>query len=1213
MLKKTIIMIAVLFLLFSISFASYDGYTKTCDYEGDGDYDCGSGDFDSCHDKADDIRGRCWLVGSDNKPGCGSYGFVDELSCKDRLDDLYITCGNYDKPGCGDKAGGAISSAGSADCEFGYVDCVDSDLDLDDKDSCQYMGCETYCITCSSNAQCVQREEPTEGQNAYCLTQGNCKNCEVIDKPCILAYSDNHCDRDLADGDGYYCYYNTDIDCGVDSNGDLLSGAALDAFCNGNGRSSYKANPYTRECVIPSCYSDASCESPRTCHNPGEWNAFCARELETGNNFLSEAVRTITDDSTKEYLFITYERANRYYMDIYYETNELYNAADDITKYDSIQKGLKSGVYFNVDSQTYRIFFTVSPPSPDFTLDLYTVDFLSRLTYNIFPVCGNGICETCESADNCLHYPPESCMSCPVDCPYVNDEELDNFNAKFNSIVNYGNILVDNDLSCQIKTLDENSICNPLCVTHDFIDANGCVYNRYRSSYPVYSDGEIAYDNFFTLSAQMIEFKNERINIMTDANGGFLGEASEGTYDVVEAEIYNGKFYSPPAQIPTIKDELPNVFLSTSTGNGECLSNCECATDYCSKTNENYSPLKDEDYGHCCPIGFEWTDTDAFASKYCDGEGHLLSEYSDVFGKDDDSDCYIDMTVAVDNGFADTSNARKTTDFVCDTNPSCASGLKSSCINYDIDPICAYYRTDGGYEPIKEDGVLQCRKQETFTETIIPDIQCIINSHAWALSKCNDYEYLGSGISICWDDYPMASFDQDNPRNIPFCVTDNSEECWADQRIAELLTGPVVLRSISYEDFCTTKSLVCGEDKSFTNTKTGGTIDYTNCPQDAISRSNELVGYWSNIGPTSISSATNDFYGNYEITIGRYCSVYGNDFAKIMDVNAGRNFKRYTSGDENYYTLDGSESVNLGWYRNAGTGTDVQGLYTGYVIFQKDPIIQANGKQFYEYTLNSYDTWAENKNYIKDDEYSFNDDSDFTIVDYQKFTDDNEDEWIDADFYSKTTHLPTIDRDEEEKLYHYLWNRETCVEIFGEDKVPSCDGVSTIDQVDEKGNPAHPEPGIADIERHVDKGNHNVIYSREYCENFWKAFEKKYKTEFDWEYTDANQILKTHSYIKQGDVLSWKDSDGNTVSVNVINTNIANSSPVIQACIFWYEPFLDSYYETDEPFPWWLMQMVPPWADYYRFRLDTVREHADCGSNNELMGYPASPNYPNKD
>ena len=46
MLKKTIIMIAVLFLLFSISFASYDGYTKTCDYEGDGDYDCGSGDFD---------------------------------------------------------------------------------------------------------------------------------------------------------------------------------------------------------------------------------------------------------------------------------------------------------------------------------------------------------------------------------------------------------------------------------------------------------------------------------------------------------------------------------------------------------------------------------------------------------------------------------------------------------------------------------------------------------------------------------------------------------------------------------------------------------------------------------------------------------------------------------------------------------------------------------------------------------------------------------------------------------------------------------------------------------------------------------------------------------------------------------------------------------------------------------------------------------------
>jgi len=60
--------------------------------------------------------------------------------------------------------------------------------------------------------------------------------------------------------------------------------------------------------------------------------------------------------------------------------------------------------------------------------------------------------------------------------------------------------------------------------------------------------------------------------------------------------------------------------------------------------------------------------------------------------------------------------------------------------------------------------------------------------------------------------------------------------------------------------------------------------------------------------------------------------------------------------------------------------------------------------------------------------------------------------------------------------------------------------------------------------------------------------------------------------------------------------------PVIQACIFWYEPFLDSYYETDEPFPWWLMQMVPPWADYYRFRLDTVREHADCGSNNELMG-----------
>jgi hypothetical protein len=236
------------------------------------------------------------------------------------------------------------------------------------------------------------------------------------------------------------------------------------------------------------------------------------------------------------------------------------------------------------------------------------------------------------------------------------------------------------------------------------------------------------------------------------------------------------------------------------------------------------------------------------------------------------------------------------------------------------------------------------------------------------------------------------------------------------------------------------------------------------------------------------------------------------------------------------------------------------------------------------------------------------------------------------------THLPSIDRDSSERLYHYLFNYETCKEIYGDD-VPSCDWSKINDHLeswDENDYPTHPETGITDFPRHEGashpqfgkvgllndaNGRGEPVYSRKYCEAFWEAYEDEYG-EYDWTQEFAFQLARDNP-VKYGDEISfdYETVTGEEKSVTVkFDTRMGGlhpegglySVPITSACIFWYEPFLDEYYDESEqnPIPWYVGQILPPWADYYRYYLHIVRGRGTCGSDGKRQGPLADSDYP---
>ncbi len=482
-----------------------------------------------------------------------------------------------------------------------------------------------------------------------------------------------------------------------------------------------------------------------------------------------------------------------------------------------VESMLENGDYFSIGDKMYRISF--SSYTGNRYIRVYRVNFIQRLTYNIFPVCGNQVCETCESPDNCLHYPPESCFSCPIDCPAISDDDLSAYFDQYGYRYSIVDVENDVDLACKIKTLDNKAVCDPLCRVHPYIDKNGCLFNKYGNSLPVDENGRVI--NSDSLHTEEFSFNGQTLTGVYDNDGNFLGEESQ----------------------------LSNHFM-TSSGNGECLADCECLSGHCSKENPN--SVGSKEYGHCCPPGFEWEDSDPVADLCEDGKLKNRDAY------------LVDMN---NNGISDLTEGLngegiKVTSVVCPpgyTLGSCSEG---------IDPACAYNYPDGTYAKIEPNGVFQCRKVDNVLPPTVVQMRCLIHSHAAAYGECEDQHWYCTD-GCCDDEWIKGAAAKCSTFRRMYCVTDRDDEC-ADLenfRTWALDTEPLMF-SITYEEFCTTPEYVCAKP-SFVNSTggDGGFINYFGCVEGSMQNDNE----WLPPMPMSV---------------GQYCSLFGNDIDHIYNFSS---------------------------------------------------------------------------------------------------------------------------------------------------------------------------------------------------------------------------------------------------------------------------------------------------------------------------------------
>ncbi len=560
------------------------------------------------------------------------------------------------------------------------------------------------------------------------------------------------------------------------------------------------------------------CENDRDCSSWGDFEPKCDKTThcnkctlvgKNGKVVLFESNGELNDET---YHFILYNivsnSGTKSYVDIY--------DSDGLV----VESKLENGDYFSIGDNMYRVSFSTYN---DLYIHIYKVNFVTRLTYNIFPVCGNQVCETCESSDNCLHYPPESCFSCPLDCPVVDDNELAAYFEQFGDHYSIVDVENDVDLACKVKTLDNNAVCDPLCRVHPYIDKNGCLFNKYGNSYPVNEDGVIIGSE--NLHTTKFSFNGKTLTGVYDDEGNFLGEESS----------------------------YPN-HLYTSSGNGECLADCECLSGHCSKNNPN--EVGNKEYGHCCPPGFEWEDTDPRAD-LCE-DGRLKNR--DAYLVDDDHNGISDIT--------EDSNKRgvEITSIVC---PNGYTG--GSCL-YGIDPACAYAYPDGTYAKIEPDGVFQCRKVENTVPSVVADMRCLVHSHAAAYGECQEkHWYCTDGC--CDDEWTKGSAAKCSTFRRMYCVTDRNNECAdiEDFREWAFNTKPVMF-SITYREFCTTPEYVCAKP-SFVDSdgRGGGFINFFGCPEGSMEDSCSNSDNWLPPMPMSI---------------GQYCSLFGNDIGHIFNYSS---------------------------------------------------------------------------------------------------------------------------------------------------------------------------------------------------------------------------------------------------------------------------------------------------------------------------------------
>ncbi len=143
---------------------------------------------------------------------------------------------------------------------------------------------------------------------------------------------------------------------------------------------------------------------------------------------------------------------------------------------------------FNVGEDKYKVFIEdIETSNP--SIRVVKLPTYNKVVYTVFPVCGNGICEICESEDNCLSYPPESCYSCPQDCPYVNYTHVQDYNNKHGASYTISQAAENVDIACKVGNDIPSANCNPLCITHPYKTPDGCMHNLTETAhYSVYEE-----------------------------------------------------------------------------------------------------------------------------------------------------------------------------------------------------------------------------------------------------------------------------------------------------------------------------------------------------------------------------------------------------------------------------------------------------------------------------------------------------------------------------------------------------------------------------------------------------------------------------------------------------------------------------------------------------------------------------------------------------
>jgi hypothetical protein len=940
---------------------------------------------------------------------------------------------------------------------------------------------------CKQGVTPVNVYQETLASPEYCSSCDgdiNCKACDDnligSDSPCDLAYACVEYDPPGWDNwacktrDGYTCgRYITSIDCDTNNCAGChwitkiknvltnpIPAFAQVADCYYNPTLCplpYKiSTDGTNTCHEPSCYNNAECENGFgpgfICENPGEWNAAC--EINASFPFGSTVYQTINNE---QYKFSTRLDFNRNpWLDVY-------NSQGNLSYY-----GLRSNEQFLLGNSSYSSIYEL-PMLKDagtYAFSLYSSSLVNRLTYSIFPVCGNGVCETCEDENNCLHYPPESCFSCSADCPSISLNDLSTYNSNrgLAPALSFASALTNPDNACKVRTLDSNSLCNPLCLSHVFIDSMGCIFNKYASALP-----EDDFNNKVGIYNKNITFNSNEYSVFVSLN--------------------NRSFYG--------------------VNNSLCSDGCECIEGNCDGV------IGDK---HCCQLNYNWKYTDPH-NEYC-YNGRIKPEYRGDFINYDSEGIITStrkLSIGVD-GRIESLGGNSANQFICLDNPSVQVGVsnKSSCLE-GYDPYCVYGEPDSVYTVIKPDGVGQCREKSFVTPEVIPELKCIIHTHAWAHSSCEeprDSWLDGSfGYGCVGDTFGSV------PYNQWFCVTDNTFECSSYYSIREFKDGSeVVLNSITYYDFCHNPELVCGGNKKMTSNRVGGVLQFTNCPQDGYSHYDKDL-----IADVMVSTSTT--VNSISMPVGYYCSLFGNDYDIILGVDSG----------------------NL--YDHTGASTD--GTYQYDINTMYTPLTAQEGFSSGYFYYSSYEREVE-------------------LGDWGFTSADGKTQYI------KSPHLPMINRDETEKLYHLLWNYESCKKIYPE--IESCEtaiGNGELTQSTIAKQAMTQDSAVASYPAFHFLGtynypsitsNNNYVVSKAFCNEFWQKFPNNDSFDF------KNPVYPTEDMVVNGTKITASEIP----------------SYVSMSCIYWHPGFLNKYYNASYPASQVGIIINPPIVQWGVLVTDTV-------------------------